>query len=209
MFKILLIYLRSFIGIPLLLVGSPLIHERGYWCGLDAQTEHQFDFWLAQAIAKFLQQEQANHVADFGCGMGDYVRLLQAYHIDCIGLDGNPDTERLTHGLGMTLDFTQKMEIHKVFDWVISLEVGEHIPPEYETIFLENLDKHNIKGIILSWAVQGQGGYGHVNEQNNSVIKAKLAHMGYTNDLEAENQMRKEASLWWFKKSLMVFRKES
>jgi len=31
--------------------------------------------------------------------------------------------------------------------------------------------------------------------------------LGYTNDLEAENRLREASSLWWFKNTLMVFRK--
>ena len=36
-------------------------------------------------------------------------------------------------------------------DWVLSLEVGEHVPSRYEDMYLRNLHAHNCKGIILSW----------------------------------------------------------
>ena len=55
-------------------------------------------------------------------------------------------------------------------DAVLSLEVGEHIPEDYEDIYLENLDRHADKIIILSWAVPEQGGFGHVNERDNGYI---------------------------------------
>ena len=61
----------------------------------------------------------------------------------------------------------------------MSLEVGEHIPKEYEDIFINNLHNNNNKGIILSWAILGQGGFGHVNEQNNDYIKSKMSNLGY------------------------------
>ena len=46
----------------------------------------------------------------------------------------------------------------------MSLEVGEHLPKEFEDIFINNLDNNNNYGIVLSWAIKGQGGYGHYNE---------------------------------------------
>ena len=46
-------------------------------------------------------------------------------------------------------------------DWVVSLEVGEHILWRYEAFFLCNLHYH---GVILSWASLGQTGYYHSNQ---------------------------------------------
>ena len=87
----------------------------------------------------------------------------------------------------------------KKYDWVISLEVGEHIPKEYENIFIENLHKNNIRGIVLSWAIKGQGGDGHVNEQDNYYIKNIFQDLCYENDLEAENTLRELSEHAWFK----------
>ena len=89
----------------------------------------------------------------------------------------------------------------------MSLEVGEHLPKKFEDIFINNLHQNNKNGIVLSWAVKGQGGYGHFNEQNNDYIKSKICKLGYINDIESENQLRKHSSLWWFKNTIMVFRK--
>ena len=90
---------------------------------------------------------------------------------------------------------------------MISLEVGEHLPPQFEDIFLKNLDRHNSKGIILSWAIEGQGGFGHFNEKSNDYIKQKMHTLNYYNDLNAENTFRASAKLPHFKNTLMVFRK--
>ncbi len=38
------------------------------------------------------------------------------------------------------------------YDWIISLEVAEHIPAQFESIYIDNLVKHAKEGIILSWA---------------------------------------------------------
>ena len=51
-----------------------------------------------------------------------------------------------------------------------SLEVAEHIPLENEEAYLDNCCKLCEIGCILSWALPGQGGLGHVNEQPNEYV---------------------------------------
>ena len=43
------------------------------------------------------------------------------------------------------------------YDWVLSLEVLEHIPSDFETTVLDNIDRAAGHGVVLSWAVPGQG----------------------------------------------------
>ena len=33
--------------------------------------------------------------------------------------------------------------------------------------------------------------------------------LGYINDIKAENILRKKSTLWWFKNTIMVFRKNA
>ena len=93
------------------------------------------------------------------------------------------------------------------YDWVMSLEVGEHLPQQFERTFIDNLQRHNTKGIILSWALDGQGGHGHFNERPISYIKNLFAQDGYINDIHSETMLRASATLWWFKNTIMVFRR--
>jgi len=72
---------------------------------------------------------------------------------------------------------------------------------------MENLHRHNTCGIVLSWALQGQGGTGHVNEQNNDYVKAKICAKGYVNDVDAEQALRQASRFSYFKKTIMVFRR--
>jgi tryptophanyl-tRNA synthetase len=51
------------------------------------------------------------------------------------------------------------------YDWIISLEVAEHIPEKYEAVYLDNIFRHAKEGIILSWAVPGKGGLSHINNK--------------------------------------------
>ena len=183
------------------------VHENGYWIGEDAAKKHVFDEQLAQALGDFFVKEKAKYVADFGCGTAEYVQALLDKRIYCEGYDGNPDTPAISNGLAQVLDLSQPVELLKRYDWVLSLEVGDNIPQELENVFIENLHRHNIKGIVLSWAIRGQGGFGHFNERDNDHIKGIMAQYGYWNDVAAEKSLRERASQSWFKNSLMVFRR--
>lgn len=183
------------------------IDKHGFWVGNDVQREHVYDPCLGNAIATFLESEDAFTLVDFGCGLGNYSQLFISKGFSVEAYDGNPDTPFLTGGIGKVLDFGVPVDLGKQFDWVISLEVGEHLPKEFETIFIENLVRHCDKGIILSWAVVGQGGYGHFNCQNNDYVKDVMEHYGLVPDVDAENYLRAGASVSWFKNTVMVFRK--
>lgn len=182
------------------------IHDHGYWMGDDVKDNHIFDSKLADGLVEFFHAEEATYVGDFGCGMGNYVRHLIDNGINSIGYDGFPDTLKVTNGLCEVLDLSIPQNLETTFDWVLSLEVGEHLPAQFETIFIENLIRHSKYGIVLSWAVKGQGGCGHFNEQSNDYIKQIFSQYGFENDEEVEQKLRKKSHLTWFKNTIMVFR---
>jgi hypothetical protein len=181
------------------------INKNGFFEDLQSKGQYYYDTNLANYLTEFFKNENGT-VADFGCGSGDYVKKFKNCGIDATGFDGNPKTPELTNGLCSVLDLSQPINLSP-FDWVLSLEVGEHLPKEFEKTFINNLSNNNKRGIILSWAVKGQGGHGHFNEQDNDYIKSKFCELNYTNDLYLENELRKHSTLNWFKNTLMVFRK--
>jgi SAM-dependent methyltransferase len=185
----------------------PRIHERGYWIGANVLDQHFTDFQLAIALVHFFKIERASSIVDFGCGTADYVKMFRNQGLPCEGYDGNPDTPQLTDGIAKVLDLSQPFDLGQKFDWVLSLEVGEHLPKQYQATFIENLIRHCVRGVILSWAIKGQGGFGHFNEQGNEKIKNAFSQRGFTNDLMIENRLRNYSRLSWFKNTLMVFRR--
>lgn len=182
-----------------------MISKNGFWLD-DTLENHHFDTDLCNGLFEFLKKEKAETLYDFGCGHGLYTKTFNQSGIKCQGFDGNPNTKELTNSECEVLDLSQPQQL-PTHDWVMSLEVGEHIPKEFENNFINNLHIHNTKGIILSWAIPGQGGHGHYNEQPNEYIKNKLISLGYTNDMAAEETLRRASSHWWFKSTIMVFRK--
>ena len=183
------------------------ISSKGFWDGVEAENIHCHDPHLSQEIIKFFKGEQVKNVVDLGCGMGNYVKDFRTAGINTTGYDGNPKTPELSKNTCSVLDISVPIKFELPYDWVMSLEVGEHIPGEFEDIFIQNLHNNNVRGILLSWAIEGQGGYGHVNCRNNDYIKTKICKLGYTNDIEIENAMRSASSLLWFKNTIMVFRR--
>ncbi|KAL1500134.1 hypothetical protein AB1Y20_012806 [Prymnesium parvum] len=188
--------------------GGSAIHPHGYWLGARARSQHQFDRPLAAALLAFFRQEGAASVVDLGCGTGEYVRHFAAHGLAAAGFDGNPATAELSGGLCGVKDLSVAEEAAEAYDWVLSLEVGEHLPPRHEAAFLHNLHAHNRRGVVLSWAVKGQGGVGHVNEQDNAYVEARLRERGYARDAAAEAALRAAARFGYFRRSLMVFRRE-
>ena len=186
---------------------EPETHPNGYWMGEGVQEFHYFDRSLADELVFFFEREKVKIVADFGCGMGDYVKFLNEHRITCEGFDGHPDTEKITGGFASVIDLSETFNLGRKFDWVLSLEVGEHIPKSSENAFIENIVRHAKNGIILSWAIPGQGGHGHLNEQTNESIKMTMSRYGYSNDLQSERLFRLVSHLPWLQNTLMVFRK--
>lgn len=183
-----------------------IINQRGYW---ENQTKegHAHDSRLAGAILKVLKARNIDTLVDFGCGPGDYARFFRRHGLVVEAYDGNPYTEQLTGGIGQVKDLSEPIYLNKQFQCVMSLEVGEHILPDFEHTFLDNIVKHSLDGglIILSWAIPGQGGDGHVNCQTNDYIMEQMQQRGFYLDNTLTNQLRKASSLRWFKNTLMVF----
>lgn len=183
------------------------INAHGYWEGLEATTQHIYDTELSECLAKYFINIDAKNIVDLGCGLGDYVKHFRANGLIADGFDGNPNTPELTGNVCGIRDLSEPIIFDEPYDWVMSLEVGEHLPPQYEDTFINNLHNNNKSGIILSWAIEGQGGYGHFNTRNNDYIKSKFAALGYVNDIDTENMMRANSTLSWFKNTIMVFKK--
>lgn len=183
------------------------VTERGFW--VDKNVKHFFDQPLADAIAEFLKKEGAQTVGDFGSGaQGYYTRYLIDKGFQSEGFDGNPYSPELSYGIVKVVDLSKPFDLKKQFDWVIALEVAEHIPKQYEAIFLQNLDRHAKNGIIITWAIVGQKGRGHVNCQNNDSVIKKMESFGYVYDEKEANKLRKSSSLSHFKNTVMVFYKK-
>ena len=92
------------------------------------------------------------------------------------------------------------------FDWAITIEVGEHIPKASEQVFLDNIVSLGRKGVILSWAIPGQGGNQHINEQSNEYVIGEMKKRGLTYNEPQSMKFRKSVQKHrWLRNTIMVF----
>jgi cyclopropane fatty-acyl-phospholipid synthase-like methyltransferase len=91
------------------------------------------------------------------------------------------------------------------YDWIISLEVAEHIPEKYEAVYLDNIFRHAKEGILLSWAVPGQGGLSHINKKPIEYVTKVMRDNGFKRDAEKTMKLQTSASLPWIKRNINVY----
>src|ERR1700738_5666163 len=111
---------------------------------------------------------QPRSIADFGCGVGSWLRSCRECGItDITGVDGQYVEEQLLmipQDNFVKADLTRPIDLHRRFDLVLSLEVAEHLPSDTASTFVDTLTRH-APIILFSAAVPSQGGVHHVNEQ--------------------------------------------
>ena len=144
---------------------------------------------------------QASHyysLTDVGAGVGQFGRALLSldgkfrYH----GYDGAGNIDEMSGGLVQFADFSRPAHL-VVSDWVLSLEVGEHVPRQFERAYIENLHVHNCRGVILSWAQPNQPGHGHVNAHSPAYVRDIFQELGYAYDDRLSQAMRKGPGRTW------------
>ena len=164
---------------------------------------------VVEELVNMIKTENIQSINDFGAGIAQYKAAVLKHFptLDYKAFDGAGNGPEYTKGVMEYFDLTLPLDL-PVADWVLSLEVGEHVPSKYEGMVLRNLHRHNRKGIILSWAVLGQFGNQHINNHSNNYIIRVLTELGYTYDEELSKKFRgPERNHAWFTGSLMVFRK--
>jgi len=168
---------------------------------------HKTDYVLAAAIATYY--DIPNRAADFGCGLGHYCQILNFYGWEVI--DGYEGTE----GIGpykvwpwiYRIDLSVSVEFIP-YDFVLCLEVGEHIPKEREQVFIDNVVKATGKDLVMSWAVPGQySASGHVNNRSNEYVIEQMGSRGLRFQKKMTRYLRYYTTLEWFKNTLLVFRR--
>lgn len=187
------------------------ISEEGYWQSRSF-AGHYFDNWLSEVLGVLLVDMDVDSVVDLGCGPGWYVEALRRKGFSAVGYDGNSHVGEMSALFSWTYPCEQANLIEELisdepFDLVLCLEVGEHIPMQYEDVLFQNLVRNSGRYIIMSWAVEGQGGIGHLNCRSNQYVIDKLSSLGFYENVSAKNFLRRSAKLKWFKNTIMVFQK--
>lgn len=160
---------------------------------------------------------------DVGCGRGHY--LLEADkrgHRNVVGIEGSRWAAAnalvsavIHHDLRRSMTYYPKDA--ERFDLCISIEVAEHIEPEYAETFVRTLCARS-DTIVMTAAPPGQGGTMHVNEQPMEYWQELFGRNHFVAWLPRRCDVV-EGIRWartfgfyvtnWFEPNVMVFRREA
>ncbi|KAF4698199.1 hypothetical protein FOZ63_012553, partial [Perkinsus olseni] len=150
-----------------------LLFRSGAFDNLEALKRTTFDTWgldtgLLRGIMQHIVIPHYNYInsdvmsiGDLGAGGGHYSQwfnntgIVYAY-----AFDGINDITNITHGRVSYMDLTSpiisavEQGVGRVFDWVMSIEVAEHIPKQYSQTLVSNWNSMARYGMIISWSDQ-------------------------------------------------------
>lgn len=166
---------------------SSMGNEGGHWSACTHMQVYGMNFasFFARHLAYGLKPKS---VLEFGCGLGTTSDFLARFvpggsKVVCVEpeamlgevygqgssqtfphrpmqlsmLSFSPEAKRCSDAL-----FTPQME----FELVLSLEVAEHVPPEFTDELIQRLATATTKYLVFSAARPGQGGTGHIDESS-------------------------------------------
>ena len=179
----------------------------GAWAVTEKYIYYR-DRGLVEALARHFRDSS---VLELGAGKGCYTSALRRAGIPVRAYDGAPGIAELTGGLVHTADLTSDLTLQlgkKSADWVLCLEVGEHIPQKHEDVLLHNVLDTARKGVIISWS--NNDGNGHVNRRPNEYVIEEMERRGFEHVPALSKKLRAAVSnIDWFRRTIMVFRRRS
>ena len=181
------------------------IKENGAWVVGESEPGHCYVEQMSDIIINIINQKKPELVYDFGCGYGEYVRDISLLGIEAVGFEAYPNKK--VYDNIQELDLSVPVLLERSADISISLEVGEHIPVKFEQVFIDNICNNTKSTVILSWAIEGQDGDGHVNCKNNDYVISEMAKRGFLFDDAALELRNAFDSKHWFYNTLMLFSK--
>lgn len=197
--------------------------DTGIYTPEEATYGHDFSYRLAQWIGEYLPKNEP--VIDVGCGPATYLRYLHDIGFtDLYGVEGTEQNFEFgnVHVMDIVLHdvvikkrsigVTDVYGYLNTFKSVICLEVGEHIPEKYVSLFCDKIAKYCRRGgkLILSWAVPGQDGIGHVSCRHNIWVVNEFEKRGFKllvdDSISARNIVENRVS--YFRNTIMIFEKK-
>ena len=184
----------------------PKINDNGFW--MDDHPYHTCSNALCVWIMNYFSDKE-KQVYDFGCGVGQYLKRFKDNGFTKLtGFEGHPPQIKEFDTI-IKQDLTKPFEVAEKGN-VLFLEVAEHVPAQFENTMLDNVTNACNDKLVMSWAVRGQAGHGHVNCLNNDEAIERVVKRGFTFLPEETTSARAvilEGDLPWFKNTTLVFSK--
>jgi len=191
--------------------ANTIISNTGFWES-TGQLYHTCSIRLTNWIINYLKDQKEKLTYDFGCGNGQYLaKLRDAGFSNLVGFEGKIPVFKEFEDIRQQ-DLSVPFKLPQTGNCIF-LEVAEHVPAVYEDTLLTNIANACDDKLIMSWAVRGQGGWGHVNCINNDEAIVKVANRGFEYLPEDTASVRDSLSAvddcHWFKNTTLIFRKRS
>ncbi len=160
-----------------------------------------------------LSWTRAASVLDVGCGTGSWLAAFMGLGVtDVLGIDGDyvdRSALEIPAERFRAMDLSKPFDVGRVFDLAVSLEVGEHLPPETSEAFVESLCRA-APVVLFSAAVPMQGGTGHVNERWQGDWASMFARRGFVAvDAVRPVVWGDERVAWWYRQNTLVYVRET
>jgi len=206
---------RDYYGFFAQILGGEKMRENFYARMLRADRQKSY-----KMLAKMIFKEFGpRSIMDYGAGAGFLLHFCRdLYKIyDVNGVEPClEDAQKVMPkeirrkiakmGLDLELDFNRE------FDLAVCLEVAEHIDARHSDLIVENVTR-NTNTVLWSAAVPGQGGVGHVNEQQFDYWLARFERTGFhLDDFLSRNisaWLKKKSVNKWYYKNIRVFRRNA
>lgn len=157
-----------------------------------------------------LMKEKIGSVCDIGCGNGCWLRAFMKHGIvDVLGVDCRmPEILRIPKEQFIQADLSNPFRDSRVYDLVISLELGEHLRPSAAETFIDTLTGLG-PVILFSAAIKYQGGNKHLNEQMPEYWAGLFAKRGFkVSDPIRRRIWNDQRVCWWYRQNILIFFKE-
>ena len=190
-------------------VSNKNIGPTGIWSINLAKKKHRFDFLLARAIKElFPVGSEPSSTADLGCGMGQYCTYLaNEGWPNVVGYEGTKGIVSLpgTYPIIREVDLTdpQLPLLVPQSELVLCLEVAEHIPQDYEEVFVNNIVAICLRWLLISWGHPGQSGTGHVNPRPQEYVIKIFQGKGFEYCSNQTTFLRSRAKEKYFRSNLI------
>lgn len=135
-----------------------------------------------RVLEPIIKRLNVKSIIDFGCGTGTWLFAAEMLSVNKVyGIDGdyiNRSMLLIDENDFHAHDLTAPIECPEKYDLAISMEVGEHLPPEASSTYIKSICSSSDL-VLFSAAHVGQGGDRHINEQPFSFWNKLFMENGY------------------------------